>query len=268
MNQLELCKKCVKRTFTSELGIVCSLTNDKPTFENSCMDYEKDSSIQEYNSGQCLRPNDQRSKILIVSIWIVLGLEIMALISSGLQYSFLQVVANGGDVSMEAAEANDLREGGIAILYLLAYITSAVLFIMWFRRAYFNLHQKVNRLSYTEGWAAGSWFVPIVNLFRPFQIMKELYEETVRILKERDLSSNLRAKTDHLGTWWGLWIISGILGQIVFRLSLNAETVSELQLVTILEIVASALGILLVFATLPVIKKYSTLEQALISNES
>ena len=81
-----------------------------------------------------------------------------------MQYDLLQTVANGGFISDEAVEANDTRESFLGIIYLIAYIISGITFIMWFRRAYFNLHQKVSWLNHSEGWAAGCWFVPIVNL--------------------------------------------------------------------------------------------------------
>ena len=114
-----------------------------------------------------LKPNGQRAKTAITMIWVVLILEIISLISGYLQYDLLQILANGGDVSMEAADSNDLREQAISIVYLITFVISGVTFIQWFRRAYFNLHSKVNHLSHTEGWAAGSWFVPIINLYRP-----------------------------------------------------------------------------------------------------
>ncbi len=70
---------------------------------------------------------------------------------------------------------------------------------MWFRRAYFNLHQKVSYLSHSEGWAAGSWFVPIVNLYRPYQIMKEIYVETKELFTKRGLSEKVGYSTNYLG---------------------------------------------------------------------
>jgi len=87
---------------------------------------------------------------------------------------------------MEAAESNDLRQLVIAIISMVVALISAVTFIMWFRRAYFNLHSRVSKLSFTEGWAAGAWFVPIVNLGRPLNIMQELYNKTAALLKEKD----------------------------------------------------------------------------------
>jgi hypothetical protein len=259
MNKLDFCKKCKKRKFDSKLGIVCSLTNEKPTFEDNCPDFESDETVKDYK-GLSLKPNSQRAKALLTIIWIVLGLEVISLISSGLQYDLLQTVAKGGEITNELATANDLRELIVAILYLIAYILSGVMFIMWFRRAYFNLHQKVKNLSFDEGWAAGSWFVPIINLYRPFQIMKELYEETKKTIVGKDNSLQIDLPTNFLGLWWTLWIVNGILGQVIFRLSKNADSLPELITGTVLDLISGVLGIGLGIVTIKIIKDYSKIE--------
>lgn len=40
--QLEFCKKCVNKSFSSSQGVVCGLTKEKPTFLTTCPDYVKD----------------------------------------------------------------------------------------------------------------------------------------------------------------------------------------------------------------------------------
>jgi len=127
---------------------------------------------------QDLKPNEQRSQNAILLIWIALAMNCISLVSSYFQYDLLQTAANGGEISAEAVTSNDNREQAIGIIQIIVFVVSAITFIQWFRRAYFNLHLRVNRLSQTEGWAAGCWFVPIVNLFRPYQIMKEMFQAT------------------------------------------------------------------------------------------
>ena len=189
-----------------------------------------------------LKPNGQRAKNAITLIWIVLALEIVSLISGYFQYDLLQTAANGGEISTETANANDTREQIIGIVYLIAFVISAVTFIQWFRRAYFNLHLRVNHLSQTEGWAAGSWFVPIVSLYRPYQIMKELYQETKALLTKNGLN-NENISTSSLGWWWTLWVISSFLGQFVFRYSMKAESIDELTISTVASMIENVVGI-------------------------
>ena len=207
-----------------------------------------------------LRFNEQRSRLAITLIWIVLTLEILSIISDLLQYELLQMSLSGKDISMEAASANDLRQQMIALFYLVAYVISGITFIRWFRRAYYNLHLKLDYLESTEGWAAGAWFVPILNLYKPYQIMKELYVETTKLL--RNAGERIEDFRDiNLIVWWTLWIINSIAGQVALRL--GTDTVDELLTSTTVNIISSIIAIPLALITIRVIKDYSKLEETL-----
>ena len=99
-----------------------------------------------------------------------------------MQYNLLLDLDQGLYVSEEDLTLNDLREFGIGIAAIIIQVFSIVTFIRWFRRAYFNTHSRALNPAYEEGWAAGSWFVPILNLFRPYQIMKEIDKETSNLI--------------------------------------------------------------------------------------
>ena len=208
-----------------------------------------------------IQPNRQRAKNAIILIYIVFILEIITLISYYFQYDLLQTFKNGGGGSMEAADANDARVQIIAIIYLITFLISAITFIQWFRRAYFNLHMKVNHLSHTEGWAAGSWFVPIISLYMPYNIMKELYMETKELLTKKGLLDSENLTTNSLGLWWTLWIINNIIGQVVWRYP--GETIDELIGGTVASMLGSVIGIVLALITVKVIKEYSDIEPLL-----
>lgn len=210
-----------------------------------------------------LRPNEQRAKNAITLIWVVLTLEIISLTSGYFQYELLQDAANGAEISTETANANDTREQIIGILYIIAMVISATTFIQWFRRAYYNLHLRVNHLAYSEGWAAGSWFVPIVSLYRPYQIMKELYQETKKLLTKNEIAFNHNFTTNSLGLWWTLWIIDNLLGQFAFRYSTKANTIEELIISTVASMVSNIVGIPLAILAIKVVKDYSSVEPLL-----
>jgi small-conductance mechanosensitive channel len=211
---------------------------------------------------QDLEPNGQRAQKAITLLWIVLGLEIVMLISGYLQYSLLWAIAGGDEVSAETLNENDLRETIIAIIYFIAYIVSTVTFLLWFKRAYSNLHKKVTGLPYTAGWAVGSWFVPIINLYRPYIIMKKLYCETKKLVNNETLS------TRSLGWWWAFWLIGGFINNIGLRYSLKVETVEELMASTTISMIGNIIGIPLALITIKVVKDYSEVEPLLnISSE-
>lgn len=212
------------------------------------------------NKVESLKPNGQRAKNAITLIWIVLVVEVASLISGYFQYDLIQTLVNGGEITDAAADANDNREQVIGIIYMIVFFVSAVTFIQWFRRAYYNLHQKIDNLSYGEGWAAGAWFVPILNLFRPYQIMKELFVETKKLLTQQGLGVSKNIVTSSLGLWWTLWILNNVIGQFVFRYSKNAETLDQLSIMTIASMVANLVGIPLALVAIKVTKDYASVE--------
>ena len=209
---------------------------------------------------QDLKPNEQRSQNAILLIWIALVLNCISLISSYFQYDLLQTAANGGEISTESITSNDNREQAIGIIQLIVFAVSAITFIQWFRRAYFNLHLRVNHLSHSEGWAAGCWFVPIINLFRPYQIMKELFQATHFFLKRNEVHTTEQLSTASLGLWWTFWIIDRFFGQFVLKYSLKADTIDELTTSTIAQIISNGIGIVLAIITINIITEYSKLE--------
>lgn len=216
-----------------------------------------------------LKPNAQRARNAILMIWIVTVIAILSLLSSFIQYGLLLDMQNGQTVSMDDADINDIREGFILLLYLIAYIISGVTFIMWFRRAYFNLHQRVNHLAHSEEWAVIGWFVPVINFFRPYTIMDELSKETQEYLNLHQIRTPRKQNQALIGWWWALWIITGVLAYInkdsgiMEEVLTGAITQEKLMGDTMLDILTSVLEIPLAVITVNVIKQYAAIEPLL-----
>jgi len=189
-------------------------------------------------------------------------LDIVGALSGYFQYQLLNDVSGGAEVSTQALEANDYRERVIGILQLAVMAVAGIVFIKWFRRAYDNMHRVTSYLSFEEKWAALSWFVPIIAWFRPYQIMKEMYQEIFDILEKKGLGSG-KQYISLLGTWWGLWLFSNLLGQILFRYSQRAETIEELTYSTVGNIIHCLAGIPLAIVAVRVVKTYAAAETAL-----
>lgn len=210
-----------------------------------------------------MKPNFLRAKYAIVFIALIFILDLFSLLFDYLEY--LLLTSDFGINTIEEAENNDLRQAVLGILYIIIYLTSVVFFIRWFRRAYYNLHTKVEPLNHSEGWAAGSWFIPFVNLYRPYQIMKELYVETVDFIEENNKEIESKYYSFFVGTWWTLWIVSNILGRIYFRKTIEAESIPELIESNKLSMISTMISIPLALVTIKVIYDYSNLEKILFS---
>ena len=84
---------------------------------------------------------------------------------------------------MEKANSNDHRQVLIGSLYMGGVILAVVGFLFWIHRASWNiplfrlLHSQVPRFS--VGWEVGPWFVPFMSLFRPYQVMQEIWRRSL-----------------------------------------------------------------------------------------
>jgi hypothetical protein len=187
-----------------------------------------------------------------------------------LQTLMLNDIKSGITVSMEKVQLNDLRQLIVSYLYLAIFIISAITFILWFRRAYYNLHQKVTYLNYSEGWAAGAWFVPIVFWFYPLQIMKELYNETHELLEKNQIQPKAKNNQLLIGCWWALWIIVELLSRYEFIKMRSATTVDDMLFLTNFSIVSNILALVNTVLIIKLMKDYALLESQLytISEES
>ena len=165
-------------------------------------------------------------------------------------------------MSDEKIELLEIIQSILAIGYLIIFILLIVMFIRWFRRAYYNLAQLV-RTESTEGWAAGSWFVPFYNLYKPQRIMRELYNKTNRLLK-LDNPQYQRNETTLIGFWWALWIISNIGTNRSTRMYLRAETAEDFMASLSISMPMSILSIAAAILIILIIKKYAFMEELLI----
>jgi ABC-type multidrug transport system fused ATPase/permease subunit len=208
-----------------------------------------------------LRPNARRAKQAIILICAVLALDLISIISDYMQYNLLVGFNSGEFVAPEAATNNDLRQQIIAITYLVAFIVSAITFIRWFRRAYYNLETRVDYLTFNNNEVPWSWLIPFVSLFKPYQIMKEMFKKTEWYLG-KNAKGYVPSFTFHnLGWWWTLWIVNNIAGQIAFRMAMSAETVDSMINSTTASMISDVIAIPLALMAILVIQDYAEKER-------
>lgn len=262
--QLEDCEKCLNRKRGNiDNEDICNIKGKSLDFEGRCRDFQHDNSVVSgiENKINAIKPNLKRAKLAEIFVWAVMAIDILAIFSSYLQYNLLIDFQNNEFVTDEMLESNDLREILVAYLYLVVFIVSAVTFIQWFRRAYYNLNIRTN-CDNSEGWAAGSWFVPIISLYRPYQIMKEMETKSTHLINSKTSEQNA-VKTSTIGIWWTLWIVSNYIGSFLFKSAFKEETVENFINATIGDIVLSLIGIPLAIVTVSMIKSYSKKEEEL-----
>jgi Domain of unknown function (DUF4328) len=210
-----------------------------------------------------LRDNTSRAKQIISIFWIMLGITIVNIGSLAWQYTLLvDIQADPDNYNEQTANISDTLQAVLSIADLGIYILAVVFFIKWFRRAYYNLHQlKWHNARYTEGWAAGSWFVPIIWWWWPYQIMMDIWKGTQSAVRER-LGEPQSAAI--VGWWWAIYLISGFYGDFSARLSWKAEELDELLVSTKVDFIGEILSLPAIIITIILIQRTSNFEKELL----
>lgn len=67
----------------------------------------------------------------------------------------------------------------VLMLELLFRLAAAIFFLMWLFRIFKNLAPtRIRNSENPPGWAIGYWFIPIVNLFKPYSVMQQAWRDT------------------------------------------------------------------------------------------
>ena len=105
------------------------------------------------------------------------------------------------------------------------------------------------RLSFTPSWSVGWYFIPIANLFKPYQAMKEIWEVSHKYQS---------ASNSTLGIWWALWLISNFIGEFAFKSIMGAESATEYGTSSLIYMVSYGIDIMLDIAALMLVTQIAS----------
>ncbi len=207
-----------------------------------------------------LKPNQQRAQYALWILLLLVLIKVVAIVTFYLQYHLLDQWMNGAMVDMDAAEANDRRVLIVGLFDIVVRIATIIAVILWFRRAYFNLHLRFQNLTYSEGWAAGGWFVPFMSLVVPYQIFNDLFIQTKQFLKKFDIPERNKLNDTLLIIWWLVWICNTISQNIFKRFTRSETDVEKLANYTLFDIGFTAVDVIALVMLIAIIKAYSEIE--------
>lgn len=137
-----------------------------------------------------------------------------------------------GNADLDALTRVDNITMAAAIPMVLVNLVTIVLVGRWIYRANKNAHAMSDAMVMTPGWNVGFFFIPIANLWKPFEGIRQTWRASVSPYDPENAEI-----PGWLNLWWGAWIISAILNNLTFRMSLRAETLEELLAVSWTEVI-------------------------------
>jgi hypothetical protein len=189
-----------------------------------------------------------RTHVLALCVLLGIGmlLDLAGVAVELSQASLLSAMAAGQKFANADLEANDARVQLVGIFTMIVYVATVIVFLIWIHRAHKNLAAfDTAGLEYSPGWAVGGFFVPFLNLIRPFQVMREIWKASDPDVDYDNANSWQYSSTSPLlAAWWGTWIVSNILGRLVFSFSKDAKSIEALLNLTYLSIASDVVNLI------------------------
>jgi len=162
--------------------------------------------------GAAYVPGEPYRPLAGLAPWIFWLLVITAA-ANGLSAVITLAVHGLGTYSTPAYDRLDGADIALALFGLLqglVFLATAVLFIIWFYRAYTNLRPLGGpEPRHGVGWTIGAWFVPVLNLILPKLMLNEIWRGS-----EPESSGGAGEKATvpafhHV--WWAIWVLGFVL---------------------------------------------------------
>jgi len=208
----------------------------------------------------------------------VRALITILLLAAGALGSMLSIIVNAALVGMlrdagdlgapyEIGESlTELLYVGVALLQLFVFIATMAAFLLWLHRAYRNLPALgAVKLDTTPGWAVGYFFIPFVNLFKPFQVVKEIWRESTPGMETQTSFGGGYSRTGTpalVGWWWAFWIIANVALRVSDRAVTTAGTIEGMLLASWVTIASDALFIVAAALAILVVKRIDEMQEA------
>jgi len=132
----------------------------------------------------------------------------------------------GPDLTVQLDDGGEMSswlmiQGILALLQMPVYLATSILFLVWLNLSYKNLYAlRPSFLKFSSGWAVGYWFIPFLNLWKPFQVVREVWWESDPEIPQDQmfLTESLHGAPTYMGVWWAFWLGSNIANNIAGRM--------------------------------------------------
>jgi hypothetical protein len=177
----------------------------------------------------------------LVTAWVAVGVDLHEL-------RLLFRASGGESVEPLAREAWSLTDQVLFWVQVSLFATTAGVFLAWLYQARVNVRAMgARRLRFGRSWTLASFLVPVLNAFRPYQVVREVWQASdpgnLDPFNWRSVEVPLL-----LGAWWGAFLAWLAIESMALLTGLGAGiTLPKLQLASGLRLAADACAALAAF---------------------
>lgn len=193
-------------------------------------------------------------------LWVLIAIDVIAVVSGYFEFQLLVDIGSGSasyDVSA-AADSSDNRQRIVGTIQVVLWLVAGVSILAWIRLANKNARALgATDMEFTPNWAIGWYFIPVANLWKPYQAMAEIWQAS-----GGSKSWKTESVPGILVIWWFVWLASNIFGRLAFQLTRKAEEIPELQDASLALMASDVISVFLSLAFLEVVKDISRRQMA------
>jgi hypothetical protein len=214
------------------------------------------------------RPYRSTRRLGLVLVVLLAGAVVVGTVSIAVavaDYRFVDgLLDHPTAVDTAAIATRNDRASVVTSAALLTGVVTAGFFIAWTYRMYANLGALgVRGRRFGNGWAVGGWFVPILNLVRPKQIVDDIWRSSDPLghpgerWQERSVPTFLHA-------WWGVLLLSVLVGRTVDTETADPSTAVRNMATTVLvDLLGTGAAVLALVVVIRLSKRQALRAQAL-----
>ena len=200
------------------------------------------------------------SQLTAVCRYLLFASIAVSLVSIALSVRELDLLrqVEAGLIGYEESDEAIALQSLLLLPLLVVMIAGYVAIGMWIYRMAGNAWalSSPRPLDHRPGWAVGWYFVPVANLWKPYQALKEVWQ-----------ASGDPRRPDRVGVpwlfpaWWALWLASNVASNAAGRMAWRAETTQDAATAAVVSIVSDAVNVPLCLVFLAIVAGLHRLQQ-------
>lgn len=140
--------------------------------------------------------------------------------------------------------------GSIAIASVALLVLTALVFLIWLWRARVNSELLCQaRHARSRGWVWGGWICPVVNLWFPFQVVRDVWKASHPDAAPEGYNMHNMPFTKVVGWWWVFFLLDNVIDYYIFvkeSSEITTEVLDAIVTAEAMSTVVSAIAAILI----------------------
>jgi hypothetical protein len=208
------------------------------------------------------------SHLANITTYILHGIGAIAIITLLFNINEYRILLNAGSgeyVSASQFELNEILHSVSAYFSAFILLLCVPFFLMWFYNAYRNVGIVIpGRTEFHPKMAVWNWFIPFLNLYRPYKMAIELWDDTQRAIANKKADYQIDPKDDFILIWWITFLASGLFGNVLtFLTTRDIWSMNHFLFVSTTKVLATLFAIASAYIAIYFVRKIARAEKEL-----